>query len=278
LSLAALAIRTCALLALRGNTAAGLRVYDSSLSPIDELRRDEPQPFLTIAVDEAFGEPEGHDLLSSVDRLALLIEIGMGQQVEVPGQDGSTVSVIRFPLTDGFLETSLDLISHQVVVALAHSEPWGDLFRRFVMSISEVRRIRAGMTEAGDRFAARQIMIDLVPIGDPDVSTAADPDAPWGALLAALRAIDVGADPELEAFRSLADAMEATMRAPAGLASWQITKARLGVAQETADALGFTPAILPLTEIDTITLLDDGPERPIDADAADASDGGEGEF
>ena len=91
MSLVALASRACTYLALRGATWAGDCVYESKLEPIDVIVQAETQPFITIAIDEASGEPKGHgaSLLAAVDRLLLVIEIAVG--VRALADDGSTI-------------------------------------------------------------------------------------------------------------------------------------------------------------------------------------------
>ena len=237
MSLVALAIRACTYLALRGATWAGDCVYESKLEPIDVIVQAETQPFITIAVDEASGEPKGRGatLLAGVDRLLLVVEIAVG--IRALADDGSTV--VGVPPTDRGLEWTMDILSRQVMRALSSDPTWGDLWRRFRMELNGIRLLRGGATD-GERYAARQIVFDLHPVSDPDVGTIPAGDSLWGAFIAALRGLDP-ADPELAEYRALADLIEAEIAEPQGIGSWQIVAARLGLARQSARALGIGP-------------------------------------
>ncbi|TPQ50311.1 hypothetical protein C2U72_14075 [Prosthecomicrobium hirschii] len=237
MSLVALAIRACTYLALRGATWAGDCVYESKLEPIDVIVQAETQPFITIAIDEASGEPKGHgaSLLAAVDRLLLVIEIAVG--VRALAEDGSTI--IGVPPTDRGLEWTMDILVRQVMRALSTNPTWGDLWRRFRMELNGIRLLRGGAVD-GERYAARQIVFDLHPVSDPDVGIIPASGSLWGTFIAALRGLDA-ADPELAEYRALADLIEAEIAEPHGIGSWQIVAARLGLARQSARALGIVP-------------------------------------
>ena len=237
MSLVALAIRACTYLVLRGATWAGDCVYESKLEPIEVIVQAETQPFITIAIDEASGEPKGHgaSLLAAFDRLLLVIELAVG--VRALAEDGSTV--VGVPPTDRGLEWTMDILSRQVMRALSSDPTWGDLWRRFRMELNGVRLLRGGAVD-GERYAARQIVFDLHPVSDPDVGTIPAGDGLWGAFIAALRGLDA-ADPELAEYRALADLIEAEIAEPQGIGSWQVAAARLGLARQSVGALGIVP-------------------------------------
>lgn len=272
MSLSALAIRACTYLALRGATWAGDCVYESKLEPIDAIVQDAAQPFITIAIDEASGEPKGHgaSLLSAVDRLLLVVEIAVG--VRALAEDGSTV--IGVPPTDRGLEWTMDILVRQAMRALSADPIWGDLWRRFRMELNGVRLLRGGAVD-GERYAARQIVFDIHPVSDPDFGIIPTGDILWGQFIAALRALDVE-DPELAEYGALADLIEAEITEPRGFGSWQVAAARLGLARQSAEALGITPhaLVMPAPEAaftDTVELLQGGGA----ADAIDEERAGE---
>ena len=272
MSLVALAIRACTYLALRGATWAGDCVYESKLEPIDVIVQAETQPFITIAVDEASGEPKGRGatLLAGVDRLLLVVEIAVG--IRALADDGSTV--VGVPPTDRGLEWTMDILSRQVMRALSSDPTWGDLWRRFRMELNGVRLLRGGAVD-GERYAARQIVFDIHPVSDPDVGIIPTGDSLWGQFIAALRALDVE-DPELAEYGALADLIEEEITEPQGFGSWQVAAARLGLARQSAEALGITPhaLVMPAPEAaftDTVELLQGGGA----ADAIDEERAGE---
>ena len=268
MSLVALAIRACTYLALRGATWAGDCIYESKLEPIDMIVQAETQPFITIAIDEASGEPKGHgaSLLAAVDRLLLMIEIAVG--VRALAEDGSTV--VGVPPTDRGLEWTMDILVRQVMRALSSDPTWGDFWRRFRMELNGVRLLRGGAAD-GERYAARQIVFDIHPVSDPDVGMVPTGDSLWGRFIAALRSLD-GGDPDLAEYRALADLIEAEIAEPRGFGSWQAAAARLGLSRRSAEALGITPHALVMQDAeaaftDTVELGQGGGA----ADALDAA-------
>lgn len=251
MSLAALAIRACTYLALRGATWAGDCVYESKLEPIDAIVQDTAQPFITVAIDEASGEPKEHgaSLLSAVDRLLLVVEIAVG--VRALADDGSVV--VGIPPTGRGLEWSLDLIARQVMSALSTGNVWADLWRRLHLALNSVRLLRGGAVE-GERYAARQIVFDLHPISDPDVAQGPEQGSVWADFVAALKGLDAD-DPETSEYLQLADLIEAEMARPAGLVAWEAAVGRLGLARETGHALGIDPVGDQIAQLTTITWL-----------------------
>ena len=243
MSLVALAIRACTFLALRGATWAGDCVYESKLEPLEAIVSAETQPFITIAIDETAGEPKGGaSLLAVVDRLLLVVEVAVG--VRALAEDGSTV--VGVPPTDRGLEWAIDLLGRQVMRALSSDPVWGDFWRRFRMALNSVRLLRSGAVD-GERYAARQIVFDIHPISDPDVGAGLSEEGLWAEFIAALRGLD-SQDPELAEYRRLADLIEAELGEPPGLGSWEVAAARLGLARQSAEALGITPHSLAMPD------------------------------
>lgn len=269
MSLAALALRTCAFMALYGQTQAEKRVYDSAVAALDDLVKDVPQPFITVSVDEATADkahPNGCDLLGSVDRMILVLDFAVGQAVKFDGGAGEVV----IPFTDAGLEWTLDLMSYQATQRLLYDPVWGvgGLFGRFALRIYTVQRVR-GANADGGRFAARQMAFDLEPVGDPIIGTPPETGSVWFDFLAALRAIDASADPELGAFADLADAIEEIMSGPTGLLDWEKQAALLGITRAGASAIGFGPvADLVTPDVPTVETVS-AFGNPIDEEFAD---------
>lgn len=249
MSITSLAIRTAAFMALYGQTRAETRVWDSNLTPVDELRQETPLPFICLSVDEAEGEPDDRSLLSATDTLTLVVEIGLGQQITMTGRDGEgETEVINFPLTDQFQEAVLDVLAYQVAQVLSGPSAWATLYRSFVLQYRKVTQVRGGTTREGDKFAARQIVLEIHPLADPDVGLpvedwpAADGGygaSPWPALVAALRAIE---DPELAAVRKVGGLLSGVI---GGLSveAWARDAARLGLTADELAVAGFGPAV-----------------------------------
>lgn len=260
MSLVALAIRTCTFLSLYRKTMAGDRVYESAITPIDEQVKDIPEPFITVAVDETSGSTDfAKSFLDATDSLVLVVDFAIGQRVTVDGMDGATASVVQIPFTDPGLEWSLDIMATQIRSRLAIDPVWSDLWKRFVLKTNRVMGLRAANAE-GTRFASRQMLIDVQPIADPVFGAAPEPGSVMADFLAALRAIPsdpvFGADPELTVYGGLADAIEAAMLSPDSLEPWQIIAGQLGIASQTAVAIGVGPMAPETIQRPIITAFD----------------------
>ncbi len=177
-----------------------------------------------------------------VDRLLLVVEVAVG--VRALAEDGSTV--VGVPPTDRGLEWAIDLLGRQVMRALSSDPVWGDFWRRFRMALNGVRLLRGGAVD-GERYAARQIVFDIHPISDPDVGAGLPEEGLWAEFIAALRGLD-SQNPELAEYRRLADLIEAELGEPPGLGSWEVAAARLGLARQSAEALGITPHALAMPD------------------------------
>lgn len=250
MSLAALAIRACTVLALWRRTPAADRVADSELVPVDKMVAGTPLPFLTVATDSAEGPPKGgRSLIAATEKLTLVIEAGLGVKVTEAGLDdeGDEVEFI-IPDSGPGLEWSLDFLTWRVTRVLSGPEayPWGELWRRFVHQVHEAGWVRSALATKGARAALRQIVYVVEPISDPDIGR--PPTGVWGDFIAALRAIDATEDVELAAYHGLADVLDAAIRAPAGLADWQVVAARLGATVAATEAIGITPAALVMED------------------------------
>lgn len=256
MSLAALALRICTVLAVRGRTPAETRVYDSELAPLEDLAADEPKPFVTVAIDEVSAKYEkGQGLLGGTDTVSLVIEAALARRITLPDGEGNAV---QLPDTTMGLEAALDLVERRIRVVLSGDPGFAELWRRLVLRLHSTTRVRGGDTREGVRFAARQIVIDVEPIDDPPAGCAPEAGSVWSDLVAALRAIPVapaaGADPELAAYRGLAEVIDAEMRSPAGLADWQIVATSLGLTGAAVAALGITPHGLDPTTVEPAPL------------------------
>lgn len=268
MSLSALAIRACAFLALYNRTMAGDRMFDSAVTPIDALSDEVSLPFITVSIDEAHGKDRsrerGHDLLSSVDSVVLVIEAAVGRVVSIEISGGTEQVEVQLPPSTAGYEWALDILSYQIMRQFSTGTLWGDLLRRFILSVHDVGRVRGGGSNGGTKFSARQIVFEVEPIGDPTFGEPLEPGSVWADFLAALRAID-DSDPELVDYRDLADAIEETITATGDVPSWLSTASRLGLPTGSYAGLGLAPVV---TDAGLVTALATF-GAPVDAAAAD---------
>lgn len=249
MSLVAFAIRICLWRALRGKTLAETRVYDSDVAPIEVLLAVEPGPVIVVSTDDDEFEIENTNWLNAPRKLDVIVETILASLVEVQGQ-GFEFSI---PHTDSGMEASLNILGRQVLrVIQADQGIWAVLFRSFVSASPKKVKLRRGAEaiKGGTRFAARQMIVTVDPLHEPDFGR--DPEGLWVDLLAAMRADDpaLGLPP-------YADLLEAEIRGTA-LPDWRAFQASLGLSIEAVREIGEAP--VDLTEegepaaLETVTL------------------------
>jgi hypothetical protein len=158
--------RLCAVAALRGNTWAERRVFDSDNRPLAEvLKLDAPPlPYMVVFTDadNRIGM-DGRDIYGVDRNIALTLEIGVASAIEA--ENGGVA--VRLPPTDDGMEMSIDLTESLALQALFNPEnPWAELLTRIVLKIVRVPSSRGGRAERGSRWAARQVTIICDTIAD----------------------------------------------------------------------------------------------------------------
>jgi len=235
MSLVAAAIRIAAVRALKGATLAEGRVSDSAIDPIDVTVQSEARPIITVSTDDTEGEPMGRDLLGYEQSLSLVIEMSLAQRVTVELGEGETAEEIVVPHTDASLEFALNLMGRQVQRALLAGNEWSDLLRLFIGRVDKVVGRRGASAEKGVRFAARQIVLHVLPLAEPSFGPVQS-GGPWDKLLTLMRA-----DPELGGFAKL---MQAEIETPS-LPEWRRIATDLGLRDFGSFGLGIGPAVDP---------------------------------
>jgi len=270
MSLTALAVRICAIQALRGATLAGTRVKDSALTPLDLTDHADAAPVITVATDEGALDARGRDLLNSDRTLELIVELACAASVTVPLDDGEgTEQHVVIPHTDGGLEAVLDIMGRQVDRAFLAGNEWSDLLRTFIDGFERVTLRRGAGSEKGVRFAAHQIVYSCKVMAEPPFAPV-EPGSVWDRFLAALRGL--GADTA-----GLADLIQAEIEAP-DLVSWRKVETDLGLRDRGAIQIGIGPAIEnpPLDEepgpLETVVIQSEGASSVVvDEDMLDAA-------
>lgn len=268
MSLTALAVRICAIQALRGATLAGTRVKDSALTPLDLTDHADAAPVITVATDEGALDARGRDLLNSDRTLELIVELACAASVTVPLDDGEgTEQHVVIPHTDGGLEAVLDIMGRQVDRAFLAGNEWSDLLRTFIDGFERVTLRRGAGSEKGVRFAAHQIVYSCKVMAEPPFAPV-EPGSVWDRFLAALRGL--GADTA-----SLANLIQAEIETP-DLVDWRRVATDLGLRDRGALKIGIGPAFEnpPLNEEpapmeEAVIVRPDGSEAVIDQTVID---------
>lgn len=190
MSLACFALRVCAVNAIRHRTAAGERVFDSSVAPMNAMEDSGRRSVIIVSSDDyrttAEREtPSARDFLSP-KTVNLSFETLIGSFVTVKSGDGGE---FRIPHTDEGLELSINLIERQVLRALASGDnEWSSLFLKFAPTLVDTASKRGAGSTDGNKFAARLTTISIATLSDPPFGEVPDPATPWGRFITALRA------------------------------------------------------------------------------------------
>lgn len=165
MSLSRTALRIAACRALRGATIAESRVFDSR---IGEIAFDDPNDRLPLVIvttdDELIGPIDGLNIIGAPSTLDLVFDLSIASTVTL---EAGQVD-IAIGQTDASLELALDILSRQVIRTLQTSTaPWADLFRDLCLNVENVTARRGADETKGVRFAARQIVVPVMPLGDP---------------------------------------------------------------------------------------------------------------
>ncbi len=160
MSLNRMALRIATVLALRGNTAAGMRVWDSRIGEIDELARDQAEPFIIVHVDDEDATSDGPALRKGQRRVTLVIEAAIG----ILRSDAGAGWQLMTPETDAQLELALDALETQIFDALQAVESEArELWAQLALTVHSIS-IRRGSWSEEDRsrrYAARLIEMQI---------------------------------------------------------------------------------------------------------------------
>ncbi|WP_018261356.1 hypothetical protein [Methylobacterium sp. WSM2598] len=225
MSLTGFAIRTCLKRALHGATLAEGRVKDSLVTPLDLLAADEPQPLIVVSIDDDQRAPLPGRARDRKRDLDVVIEMALAKAVEI---EAGTVQ-LEMQHSDAAMEAVLDVMAWQVRAALKDpTNPWAELYRTFRGEVRKLLTRRGASTENGVRFAARQIIITVDPLLEPEQGRDAVPP-PWDQLVALMRG-----DAELSPFADLL----ASLLTGSPLLDWQATQRALGQTRPVMDGVG----------------------------------------
>lgn len=249
MSLIGLALRIVTVKALTGKTFAEGRVFDSAIAPLDTKVGEDAAPLLVVYTDEEDATLTASDMFVSDRDLSLVIHAAVANRVTTTA-GGVTVEI---PHTDEGLEATLDLMRHDIVVALqSGADDWCDLWRRLVVKRKSLGIRRGASAKKGLRFAARELTLHVDTVADPvpgfgDTALIVD-------LVAALRS-----DPDLA---DLADLIAARVSSGSDWPDWKKVSAALGLNRRAHHAVGLGPQLVGEAPASSIRLeLDQGGGR-----------------
>lgn len=240
-------IRACAVAALRSQTWAEDRVYDSDMTPLGEaILGVQNAPYVVLYTDDDEVEmvPATAQIYDGLHRdLLLVIEIGVASAI---AGEGEGEVILEFAATSEGMEWAVDVIESQILAALIGNpkSPWGELFKRFVMQVRRVSSHRGGQAERGVRWAARKIVLHLRTLADIVPGYKPPANHPIYTFTQMVKS-DGGALGIMDTSALVEGLLEAN-NAP----SWREAQARLGNTTDAALALHVPGAPAPIPEIE----------------------------
>lgn len=225
-------VRMCTVLALKNNTIAEDRVYDSDNTPLADALTLQAKPYITVYTDEDNKlDINNMDLMSNARNLSLVIEFGVASAVAT---ENSGVQV-KIPATDEGMEVSVDYLETQIMSALLdpHNE-WSEIWRNLVMKVVTIRSPRGGSADRSARWAARQLLMVCDTVSDQPPGVVVDDNHP----LKRFVALAGQQSPPLPAANLIGNFLNATA-AP----EWRQVQAWLGLTKEGIEAIGQAPII-----------------------------------
>lgn len=238
--------------ALAGRTFAEERVQDSSIVNLESAIMNAPKTVILVYTDDTEFVPTGKEVWggSGTTNLVLIVAVAGAQKL----QDGSTE--FTFPPSDKATEISLDIAERQIQAALMDPDSvWAQRWRGIVTAVTKWSSKRGASTKEGQRFAARQIIIECETVHDPI------PGVPvvgeWATFLEVLAAEEDGD------LAGLAAPIQALMEKPT-MVDWKRNMAEQGLDRQALAGIGLAPfRFHPLpnapatAQLETI-IIDDG--------------------
>lgn len=224
-----MALRLAARRLLDGATFAEGRVHDSAIAPIDHMVGEKGEPFIIVSSEDENAKVTSREINGGERSIDLVIEIAIAKAVAATTDNQAPTEII-IPSTDAGLEISLALITRQINRALFETKGgWGDVFRVFCIGLENVATRRGVGNKEGGRFAARQMILTIKPLDEPDFGHVPTPDEAWGKLIAAMES-------DVE-FAPLAPLIKSTITG-ATIEPWDRGRSDAGLTDGAADRIG----------------------------------------
>ena len=238
--------RLCAVAALRGQTWADKRIYDSDNTPLSKALQmnSAAKPYIVVYTDtDNRIEQNGTDIYSMRREMTLTLEIGVASKIEGVTGDAQ----LKIPLTDEGMEIALDMVEDQALAAL-FGDPqneWAELLKTLVMRVERLTGQRGASTDRDKRWAARQVGIVCDIVGDLPPGVPVPADHPIYLFIEVSNR-----HPEAEMFHAaeICEALASRGAAP----DWEQVQATIGVRRLGLRAIGLAPLA---GEIETMATL-----------------------
>lgn len=232
-----MALRHCAVQAIKGATIFDQNVSDSTFAALDmtadgDLVTNQDRPWIAVYTDEGRATDADARSLRQNGALDFVVEFGIASAMTTidPETGASVIQGVNIPATDSAMEQALDLVDAQIVAALTADEPWADVWRDISDGVTQIERRRTAGADQGMRLAARQLRMTLICKPDPVRGQPLKETSVW------------------RRFRSLvvdtqtAGLVDAIIGVPEAEVTWAQILASRGLTSAAAIALGHEPA------------------------------------
>jgi hypothetical protein len=257
MSIVRMLTRMCAVAALRGETWADERVFDSDNTPLSQALTagGGAKPYIVVYTDaDNRSNIDGTDLIGVDRELALVLEIGVASKIE--GATGE--ATIKTPLTDEGMEIALDMVENQVINVFTDPQnPWGEILRHLVMRVLRITGQRGASAERDRRWAARQLSIVCDVIADLPTGAPVPAGHPIREFIRVSKT-----NPGMEHAGEICVALTSQEIAP----KWEQVQAALGARRHALRGIGLAPLASDLPHMATPygdDLTDKDGEAPI---------------
>lgn len=253
-------LRTAAVEAWRGRTAALGNVFDSKIDTISGLLTGVPAPVLIFSIEEEEGRAAGqtNGFLGRDAVLTGMVQAAVASGKEVRDGEG-TVIVPVLGETDAAFEALLDIVSYQWRLVLHDDEnEWSRLFRDLIIKIGTIKDVRATDPETGTKHASRFWQFEIEVLAEPVPGDELQEVIERGLSL-------LEADGE---YTALATSWRQMLAQGAGLPDWKALQSSLFASRADMAAIGqgpggidemvdFTRAVIAVSGVEAQVISDD---------------------
>ncbi|WP_107678053.1 hypothetical protein [Agrobacterium sp. LAD9] len=205
MSLVRIALRICALQAVKGRTLVGDNVLDSEIGALEtstagELKTPQEKQFVSVYTDDS-KQVSGLEVrsLTASGEIDLVFEAGVATPhvISDPETDEKVI-MAGLPAADANFEFYLDMTLRQIADALVDPDnEWAAIFGRLILRIEKCQRARISGDTNGVRLAAHQMKITVAAIAEPVAGRPLKSDSPMAEFFAKCESDLVQREPDM---------------------------------------------------------------------------------
>lgn len=245
MSLVRIALRICAVQALKGRTLVGTNVLDSEIgaletAPDGTLRTDKEKQFISVYADDS-KQLTGLETRSFATngQIEMVFEAGVATpHLTKDAETDETVIMNGLPATDANFEFYLDLTMRQIADGLSDPDnEWAAIFNSLIIRFDKCQRSRISGDTNGVRLAAHQMKITVDAVAEPVAGQPLNLASPMAKFFAKCESDLISREPDMAEKIAL-------MKAQLAGANNELidAKRRFGMIHSEADAMLLTPS------------------------------------